>query len=487
VAGVRLILKYQWKAHWRRFMRAGQVTQLDMLLLLLFGALFIYKLPPDVWRASRELTIGQTASMERLFFPLAIAWFYSLFENSLISLSPKNLFRYPLTTSSLLLIRIGSFFISPVAMIITASSLLGALPLLAAPRPFFGIVAALLFFVTVASLGLSLSHFMSSAVLRRSLMIAALVAIAALGVVLFTVGRDAARRLGVTVLFTPIRLVTRAAVAPDYWTALTSLSILIACVALALLLLRWSFGRSLSDQEVNRPRANRAARFFRFPGRLGGLVRKEQKYFRKMPAPWICLLFTLAYSQIFWLAAPYPATYHSIILLVFFMNNGLSWNSFGLDEPLEINRYLLFPLRGRDILLGKNLGFVVIVAVQLSVMLPFALWRLGWRDVSFGLIEAAALFFSYLAWGNLASVIAPFKMRFYRMESGGSLITAMMGLALCSLPFVAIVLLTRLNSELLAAKIASILALTALAYLGSLHFAGRKFERNWQKISRRLT
>ena len=129
------------------------------------------------------------------------------------------------------------------------------------------------------------------------------------------------------------------------------------------------------------------------------------------------------------------------------MNTGLSWNSFGLDEPSEINRYLLFPLRGRDILLGKNLGFVVIVAVQLSVMLPFALWRLGWREVSFGLIEAAALFLAYLAWGNLASVFAPFKMRFYRMESGGSLITAMMGLALCSLPFVAIILLTRLNSE----------------------------------------
>jgi len=82
------------------------------------------------------------------------------------------------------------------------------------------------------------------------------------------------------------------------------------------------------------------------------------------------LLFTLAYIHIFWLGAPYPATYHSIILLVFLMNTGLSWNSFGLDEPSEINRYLLFPLRGRDILLGKNLGFVAIVAVQLSVMAP---------------------------------------------------------------------------------------------------------------------
>jgi hypothetical protein len=73
------------------------------------------------------------------------------------------------------------------------------------------------------------------------------------------------------------------------------------------------------------------------------------------------------------------------------------------------------------------------------------------------------------------------------MESGGSLITAMLGLALCSLPFVAIIILTRLNSELLAAKIASILGLTALAYLGSLSIAGRKFERDWQKISSRLS
>ena len=487
MAGVRLILKYQWKAHWRRFMRAGQVTHLDLLLLLLFGALFIYKLPPDLWRASRELAIGQTARMERLLFPLAIAWFYSLSENSLLSLSPKNLFRYPLTTTSLLLIRIGSFFISPVTMLIVAGSLLSALPFLSSPRPFFGIVAALLFFVTVASLGLSLSYFMSSAALRRRLMIAALVIIAAIGVVLFAVGRDAARRLGVTVLFTPIRLITRAAVAPDYWTALSSLAILIACVALALLLLRWSFGRSLSDQEVNRPRANRAARFFRFPGRLGGLVSKEHKYFRKMPSTWICLLFTLAYSQIFWLAAPYPATYHSIILLVFFMNTGLSWNSFGLDEPSEINRYLLLPLSGRDVLLGKNLGFAVIVAVQLSVMLPLAFWRLGWREVSFGLIEAVALSLAYLAWGNLASVMAPFKMRFYQLDSGGPLIEGLIGMALGSLPGAVIVYLTRFNSELLVVKIASVLALTTLAYLGSLHFAGRKFERDWQKISYRMS
>jgi hypothetical protein len=487
VAGVRMILKYQWKAHWRRFMRGGQVSQLDMLLLLLLGALFIFKLPPVLRIAARELEVGRTAGLERLLLPLAIAWFHSLFENSLLSLSPKKLSSYPLTTGSLLLIRIGSFFISPVTMMIAAGSLLGALPFLAARRPFSGFVAAILLFVTTASLGLSLSHFMSGGALRRRLMIAAPVIIVPIGAVSFAAGKDAARRLGEMVLFAPIRLVTRAAVAPDYWTVLISMAILVACAALALLLLRWSFSRSLSDQEADRSRAKGTTGHFSLPGRLGGLVSKEQKYFRKLPSPWIGLLLTLAYSQIFWLGAPYPATYHLIILSVFLMNTGLSSNSFGLDEPLEINRYMLFPLTGRDILLGKNLGFALIVAVQLSVMLPFALWRLGWREVFFGLIEAAALVLAYLTWGNLVSVIAPFKMRFYRMESGGSLITAIIGLTLCSFPGAVIILLTRLGSEWLAAKISVVLALMALAYIRSLHIAGKRFERDWQKISHRLS
>jgi hypothetical protein len=487
VAGVRLILKYQWRAYWRRFTQAGQLSQLDMILLLLLGALFVFRLPPVLWRAARDLAVGQTAVMDQLLFVIAAAWLIPLVEDTLISIHPKNLIRFPLTTDSLLWVRIGSFFISPAAMIVAAGSLLGALPLLASPRPFIGIAAAILFFATAASLGLSLSNFVSSAASRRRLIIAAAVVLVPLGAVLLAGGKDAARRLGAMVSFTPIHLVTRAAVAPGYWTALISITIILACAALAFLLLRWSFSRSLSDQEVNRPPANRAASLFRLPGKLGGLARKEQSYFRKLPSPWLGLLLTLAYSQAFWFGAPPPITYQLVILVVFTLNMELSGNSFGLDKPSEINRYLLFPLRGKDILLGKNLGFAVIVAVQLSLTLPFAFWRLGWREASFGLIEAVALFLAYLAWGNLASVSAPFKMRFYRATSGGSVIVAIAGLVFCSFPGVVIIYLTRFNSELLAVKLVSILALTTLVYLGSLHFAGRKFERDWQKISHRLS
>jgi hypothetical protein len=487
VAGVRLIFKYQWKAYWRRFMQAGQLSQFDILLLLLVGALFIFKLPPVLLLATRELAAGQTGRTERLLLALGVAWLYPLIEDSLISLRPKNLIRFPLTFNSLLRIRICSFFISPVAMIITAGSLLGAASLLASPRPLTGVGTALLFFVTAACLGLSLSHLMSSAALRRRLMAAAAVVIVPLGAALFAGGMDAKRRLGALISFTPVHLVTGAAVEPDYWTVLISLTTLIACAALALLLLRWSFSRSLSDQEVNRLPTNRAARRFRVPGRLGGLVRKEQSYFRKQPAAWFGLLLAVAYSQIFWLGAPPPGSYQVVILIVFAMNLEVSANGFGLDTPSEIDRYLLFPLRGREILLGKNLGFAIVVAAQLSLTLPLAFWRLGWREASFGLIEAAALSLAHFAWGNLASVVAPFKMRFFRFASGGSLIVGITGLVFCSLPGVVIIYLTRFNSEFLAAKLAAVLSLMALTYFGSLQFAGRKFERDWRKISHRLS
>ena len=107
MAGVRQILKYQWKAYWRRFTRPGQLAQFDILLLLLLGALLIFKLPPVLRRAAREMAIGQTVAMDQLLFALAAAWIYPRIESAIISIHPKDLIRFPLTTNSLLLVRIG--------------------------------------------------------------------------------------------------------------------------------------------------------------------------------------------------------------------------------------------------------------------------------------------------------------------------------------------------------------------------------------------
>jgi hypothetical protein len=187
-------------------------------------------------------------------------------------------------------------------------------------------------------------------------MIVTAIVIVPLGALLFAGGREAGQRLASIVQFTPMRHVTSAIIAPNYPTALLSLITLTVLAALALLLLRWSFSRNLSDPETDQPRSIRVDSLIWFPGRLRGLVCKEQNYFRKLPIVWIGRLITLAYCQIFWFGAPHPVTFQAIILIVFSINMALPTNSFGLDEPQEINRYLLFPLRGRDICSAKILA-----------------------------------------------------------------------------------------------------------------------------------
>src|SRR5262245_36175738 len=73
---VRQIIKYEWEADWRRFTRSGQLPRFDALLLLLLGALFIFKLLPVLRSAALELAIGQTAVMDQRLFAIAAAWLY---------------------------------------------------------------------------------------------------------------------------------------------------------------------------------------------------------------------------------------------------------------------------------------------------------------------------------------------------------------------------------------------------------------------------
>src|SRR5262249_36266171 len=100
MAGVRLILKYQWKAYWRRFTRGGQLPHFDIILLFSLGALFIFKLPPVLLRAARALALVKTAGMDQLLFVISALWLFPRIEDPLISIYPKNLIRFPLTTNS---------------------------------------------------------------------------------------------------------------------------------------------------------------------------------------------------------------------------------------------------------------------------------------------------------------------------------------------------------------------------------------------------
>ena len=58
----------------------------------------------------------------------------------------------------------------------------------------------------------------------------------------------------------------------------------------------------------------------------------------------------------------------------------------GLDR--QLSRYFILPLRGRDVLLVKNLGLAVIVAAQLALLILAAAWQSGPVEAAAEVIEA---------------------------------------------------------------------------------------------------
>jgi hypothetical protein len=487
MAGVALLLKYQWRAYWRRFSRGGGQALSQMLLSSLLGWMIFIKLPPLLLEAANDLALGKTEITAGILLAFGFGWLYLPHEDTNISIAAKNLIRFPLSINTLLAVRALSIFISPVVMIIVTGSLMSLFPFLKSRNPVMGIAAAILFLALAVIVRLCLSHLIGIAAWRKGFLAAAAIIIIPLGASLLASETQAKQWLLAMIHFTPVQLATSAAAAINLQSALIPMLLLMAFTATAFFLLLWSFRRSLSAQQVNGSSWIRKIDLIRLPGRLGGLVGKEQRYFLKTYFPWLGLLFALACSLALLKNAIPPIVFQSAILLVLVTDFDLTTNFFGLDRAWELNRYLIFPLKGKEIAFSKNLGIVVIVAAQLAPMLSLACWRFGWMQAGLGLIEATALLLAHLAWGNLRSVNNPYKMDFLQFSTKENVVYALAGLTFSSLPGVAIIYLVRLNSNHLVIKISSILLLAAVVYLGSMRYAGRKIERSWQTILEKLS
>jgi hypothetical protein len=331
---------------------------------------------------------------------------------------------------------------------------------------------------------------LSIAAWRKGILAVAVITIVPFGASLFASGNRAHQTLHALLPYTPAHLVTVAATGGRWQSALIPLLLLLAAGSLSpWLLLGWSFRRNLSAVTEHLSAGGGKLDFIKLPGKLGGLVGKEQRYYRKTFFPWLGILLTLVCSFALLKNAIPPIILETAILLIFICNLDLISNSFGWDRVPEINRYLLFPLRGRDIVLVKNLGIAIIGAAQILPLLLLAGWRFGWIIAGVSLIEVLTLLLAHLAWGNLCSVCYPHKEHFYRLSSGGgsNLFVMLAGTVIGYLPGVAVIYLTQAGAGSLALKISGILLLTIAVYLGSLYCAGRMFERRWAAILDRLS
>jgi hypothetical protein len=489
MAGIALILRYQWRASWRRFIRTRHRAQFLLTMLVVLGWSFVVILPPRLSRAAQELAAGRTTSMDAVLWVFCVLWLLVVAEGASISLTSRHLLTFPIDAGSLLGVRILSLFCSPVTQLIALASLVSLWPFFRARHTVLGGAAALLLFALAFALAMSVSHLLSVAESRRNLLVPAAIISTALCAFFFAHGLQGIEQPAAGVIFTPPHLVTALAVAATPSATFIPLITLLAISAPVCFLLFWSFRRSLFTQTAKRAEGRAAGSVLWFPGRFGGLIRKEQYYFRKLLDLWLGQLLVLAISVASLLGSPPPIVRQSIILIVFALNANVIMNCFGMDTAAELNRYAILPLRGREVLLAKNLGLAVIVAAQLALLILTAAWRSGPVEAGAETIEAAVLLLSHLAWGNMVAVAAPFKMQFYRLASGGAPLTAMAGVTIGSIPGLSLMVAFRLHSEspLAAMATAVILLLVIAAYLASLHYAGRSFEHRRHIIGERLS
>jgi hypothetical protein len=185
--------------------------------------------------------------------------------------------------------------------------------------------------------------------------------------------------------------------------------------------------------------------------------------------------------------ASLPSTFRQLIFVVVCaLNANVTLNCLGLERPAGLTRYRILPIRGKDLLLAKNVAVMVVVAVQLTPLLAIGAWQSGFMQLAAELALAAALIVAHLSWGNLISVVEPRRAEPYKFASAGDPVTAMLSALMCSLPGVAVIVLLRVESRVTALAIPVVVSLTMAAYYSSLQYAGRSFERRIEVISRRL-
>jgi len=469
---VAAILKFQWRAYWRRFQRAGNLTTNNAGVWILFGGIAVFRYLQLLPRIGAQLARGDTAQYEALLIGVFFVWMLPVMGESWRSINSRALLHTPLTGRELFFIRLGSVFVSPVTWVIVACSLALGYPVAKAPNPVMGMIALVLFLLFSLAMSLTIAHALSSGPARKLLLAAVVVLSVLVGGLWLTKSTFA-------FAWWPNRLAANAAVGSNAVRPVAGLAVLtIASFGLSL----WMFTRGLQYAGSRRSQGFTLLGLIHFPRRFGGLLKKDLRYFIRMLDVYFAVPIVVLF--IIYLASnpePSASVFRVVLIILFLPWISMTSNCFGLESPLGLDRYSLFPLNGRDMLLGKNLAFALLLIVLVGAVFPLALWRFGAAVTALGLIELVLMALAYLSWGNWMSVRDPYRMQFYRFSAGGSPADAIMGMLFGSVPGVIMV-----YSGALWTTVLLILVYSALYYL-SLTRSGRQLDERLEEIRQRLS
>lgn len=427
---VGIILRSQWRAYWRRFRQAGNIRTSNVGVLILVGGIGLLRYVQQLPVAARQVANGETTRYETLLIFAFLAWMGSVLAESRRSISSRDLLHLPLSATELFLIRLGSVFCTPVVWIVVVASLALGYPVAQGQHPLAGFIALVTFLLLGLFTSLALTHVLQRT-LARKLSVAVLLGVSVAAGLLRLSGKRV-EALAPLKELSPHRLAAAATIST---TPLRSLAILVVITALMAALARWTFVLTLEPRQ-NR-RLQRFALFtgLQLPGKFGALLNKDLRYSSRLLDLYLAIpivvLFNIYLAVNF---APSATALFIVIGVLFWPCASIAFNCFGLDSPLGLDRYTLFPLSDKEKLFSKNLAFWAVMIILLLTILPFALWTLNASATVIALLEFIAMGLAYAAIGNWLSVKQPFKMQFYRFASGGSVVDAIMGMIFASIP-----------------------------------------------------
>ncbi len=484
MARIAGVLQAQWRTYWRRFSRAGKLVATNQGITLIVTVLVLNKYLRLVYSASIDLTSGNIPLVESLLGGILVASVCLPLISSRVSIPVRGLLHLPLSVSDLFAIRLMSLLVNPYSWIVIFGSLAICYPLARAPRPVPGLLAALLFIVWSWLTGLTISHLFRFAAWRTLLFAVALLLL--LWMASFVVnGKEGAHFVRFSAVL-PTDLVVRAAMGTNSSLAVSALLMLNILTLAATL---WSFRQSLAIAPKAKSQGRLNSALFWLPGPVGGLAAKDFRYFRRLLDPYLGVL-AAALGCFYLVSATVPsATAVSIVILVIFIPNlPLVFNSFGLDTRCGLDRYALLPATGATFIRGKNLAFLIVVGAQVCPVNVLACWRLGLSVGVFALAQAAVLAATHLAWGNWMSIHFPTKMRAFGFApAGGALPEIFAGIVFGSLPAVFVIYLLQTKTNQAKWEVLLVSLLCSIFYLLATARAGKRFERQREKIAKAVS
>jgi hypothetical protein len=374
---IRTILQFQWRAYWRRFHGSGNLRSSNLGPMILFGVLAFVRYLQQLPLVAAQMAKGETAKYQTLLLVVFLASAFAVMAETRRSITSRKLLHLPLSTAELFLIRLGSVFCSPMSWIVMAASLTLSYTIVVARHPVAGMIALLLFLVFSLFTGLTITHLLNSSLVRRLLLVVVF-AVSVIGALLWLGKR--------TELLASLRWLS-----PGYLTAAAAVSQsplrLLAVLAVITAIAGWlalkTFTLTLQPRQDRRASGFMLFGSLQFPGRFGGLLKKDLRYTTRLLDIYLTLPIVIFFNM-YLTSDPVPSVVVLAIIVgfLFLPFAGIAFNCFGLESPSGLDRYILFPLSEKEKLLSKNLSFATLMMGLFLLILPLTIWKLGvWTSV----------------------------------------------------------------------------------------------------------